>query len=155
MSAIPYLTETVCSLSKQILAGATVSYNTVEFAFLFLDQIRPTPDPDCVAALRHIMCIAARPPCNETVQNLLPICSDSCMAYTRIFEEEACTPIVEYARTLQATSGIQLLDFFVELFIQVDCANSSTYYFYEEIEPLLGSGSDGCTDLFSSEDKSK
>ncbi len=142
------------SFSQPILAGATVSSDSLQFAFLFLAQLRPAPDPDCVMALRHIMCVAARPPCNETVQNLLPICSDSCLAYTRIFEEDTCTPIIEYARTLQE-SRIELLELFVELFIQVDCTNSSTYYFYEDVEQRLGSGSDGCTDLFPSEDKGK
>ncbi len=135
------------TIPQQIPSGIRLNSESVRIAFLVLQQFQPPPNPDCITALEHMMCIAATPPCSETTDLLLPICTESCLAFSRVFEEETCNGVLEYAQTLASTTEIKVLKLFVDLLTQFDCNHSSSLYLHDNVEELLGSESDGCTDL--------
>ena len=130
---------------------AELSGNSVRLGFLFVQSANPPADPDCASAIYHIMCLAARPPCDNSTDLLLPICPDSCLAYNRIIEEGKCASLFEYGQTLISSSqGIDILPVLLDLLLSIDCFNLSSYYFYNET--YVGQNNQ-CTDLFSVEDK--
>ena len=92
------------------------------------------------------------PPCDNNTDLLLPICQNSCLAYSKIVEAGNCTSLFDYVHTLTVSSGgSDNLSVVLDLLLNTDCSNSSTYYFYGETFVDYSS----CTDLFSEEEKGK
>ena len=105
-------------------------------------------DEACQSALRHATCILASPPCANSTGLLLSICTDSCLAYTRVLEEGGCDGILG--------NLAQLADFGVgdifDLLFQFDCTNMSSYFFYDNLEMMVDSSH--CTDILPAAKKS-
>ena len=86
---------------------------------------------------------------------LLPICSDSCLAFTRIVEEGGCDSLYQYGRELlQSPAFLEGTTFNVlNLLLQLDCTNTSTYIFYDDLETVVDPSH--CTDLYTASEKGK
>lgn len=140
------------TIPQQAPPGVTLESESVRIAFLVLKQFQPPPHPDCVNALEHMMCIAAAPPCNQTTDLLLPICTESCLAFTRLVEERTCDGIIEEAQILAVSTEVKVLVLFVDLLLNFDCDEPSSLYLHDNVEELLGMESDGCTELQSAND---
>ena len=128
--------------------------DNVVAGFNVLTSISPPPDEYCISARKHSLCIVANPPCNRTTRLLLSICSDSCLALTRIVEEGGCDSVYQYGQELFQTPAFQVRTAFsdlLKLILEFDCTNTSTYIFYDNLEMLLDPIY--CTDVFTTSEK--
>lgn len=141
---VPVETDHTCHLSPDVnsmyqfpqnIPTIFFSSRSVKIAFTFLITLLP-PD-DCSVAFQRITCIGATPPCNPESGLLLPICPSSCNAYSRLSIEGICDEVFEFARQIQEQSNLEDFQFFLELLLNFDCYNRSTYSFYgdEEVDP--------------------
>ena len=115
--------------------------------------ISPPPDEYCVSALKHGLCIVTNPPCDNNTGLLLSICSDSCLAFTRILEEGGCDSVYQYGQELLPTFPPGTTANVLNLLIQFDCTNTSTYIFYDDLETVVDPNH--CTGLFTTSEKGK
>ena len=134
-------------IPQQTPDGVFITSDSIHTAFLILSQFQPPPNPDCVNAFKHMMCIASVPPCDKITDRLLPICTKSCLAFTRILEENTCNDALMDANVLAMFSQIKTLVLFVDLLFKFDCDNPSALYLHDNVTAILGNSRDGCTDL--------
>ena len=128
----------------QNIPGLSLSARSVEIGFIFLRTVNPPLSKECEVALQHIMCLGSTPPCSPESKLLLAVCPNSCNAYNRLLIEGNCSSVTDYARQLQAQSNLEDFQIFLELLLNFDCSDSSTYIFYE-YEYI---DQNECTDLF-------
>ena len=132
-----------------------ISSDNVGVGFILLDKIVPPPDEACLSAVKHSLCIATNPPCNMTTGLLLSVCSDSCLAFTRIVEEGRCDSLFQYGHELLQLPSFQqgTTRNTLDLLIQFDCTNTSTYIFYDDLQAVVDPNH--CTDVFTASEKGK
>ncbi len=128
-----------------IPGGVSISSTAITTGFSLLQV--PPPDPNCETAFMHILCLAATPPCTNITDLLLPVCSDSCLAFNRLVEGGKCDSIIESAEQFLMLSGLLLAQIFSDLLTGFNCNNASTYYFFDRLDSLIDSGR--CTDLLT------
>ncbi len=98
-------------------------------------------------AFQHIICLAATPPCTNVTDLLLPVCSDSCLAFNRLVEEGKCDSIVQSAEQFLVLSGLPVAQSLLKLLMELNCNNASTYYYFNRLDSLIDSKR--CTDLLT------
>ena len=130
-----------------------ISPDNVMVGFILLGGIEPPPDEGCLSAMRHGMCLVSNPPCNNNTGLLLSICSDDCLAFTRILEEGGCNSVYEYGFTLLqspafATGTVHNL---LNLLLHFDCTNTSSYIFYNNLEMVVDPNH--CTNVYTDAEK--
>ena len=119
----------------------------IEYVFSKIDSLvaNSSGNSDCGTALKHIICLAAAPPCDNAIgDDLLPVCRQSCLAYTGLFFEVECASIYSAQTDLPES-----LHSVVAPIYYFNCFNASSYYHFDNLSSILDSQS--CTDLFSEE----
>ena len=124
-----------------------ISSESVTEVFSILRTSNSSVDEACQSALRHATCILSSPPCANNTGLLLPVCTDSCLAYTRVLEEGGCDGV--FGNLVQSADS-QFGDLF-DLLFQFDCTNMSSYLFYDN--PEMRVDSSHCTDLLPAAEK--
>ncbi len=112
----------------------------------------PPPDPNCETAIKHIICLAATPPCTNVTDLLLPVCSDSCSAFNRLVEEGKCNSILESIEEFLLSSALPEAQLLFNLLAEFNCKNASTYYYFDRVDSRIDS--ERCTDLLTPQQKS-
>ncbi len=129
---------------------AMLTSDNIVTTFAFLEN----PDTICVDLFRHVICLFARPPCNNDTNLLMPVCSESCLAFDRYIQEKRCDKeFLSLEKTLLDTNAEVLLAA-IAATTQFNCRNVSTYYLpLDGITPSIDS--ELCTDLLTSNQTSK
>ncbi|XP_064397081.1 tyrosine-protein kinase Mer-like [Halichondria panicea] len=130
----------------QVLPG-NVSLSSIAVTTGFSLLRVPPPDPNWETAFQHIICLAATPPCTNVTDLLLPVCSDSCLAFNRLVEEGKCDSIVQSAEQFLVLSGLPVAQSLLKLLMELNCNNASTYYYFDRLDSLIDSKR--CTDLLT------
>ena len=126
-----------------------ISLQDVQIGFDYIDLVLANQegDSDCGTALKHIICLVAAPPCNFIpAAESLPVCPDSCIAYSRLLDIAKCDSLFQLdPEQLSPNSTIiaKAMDGF-------ECSNMSRNQ-YNGSDPILNS--QDCTNLFSDEQK--
>ena len=128
----------------------------IELAFNHIDSAIADSqgDPDCATALKHIMCLSAAPPCIwdhdfifiPPMYNLLPVCTNSCLAYARLQDDGKCESLYQYGQ-----ENFPDLTTIIDGLHRFDCLNTSSYYHFDDLNSILDPQE--CTDLFSEEQR--
>ncbi len=113
----------------------------------------PPPDPNCETAIQHLVCLVATPPCTNVTDLLLPVCSDSCSAFNRLVEERKCDSILRSTEEFLLSSGVPEAQLLLNLLVEFNCKNTSTYYYFNQVDSLLDS--ERCTDLLTHQQTGK
>ena len=124
-----------------------ISQQDIEYVFSDIDYFvaNSSGNSDCGTALKHIICLAAAPPCDHAIgDDLLPVCHQSCLAYTGLISEGECASIFNAQKELPES-----LHPVVTPIYYFNCSNASSYYHFDNLSSILDSQS--CTDLFSEE----
>ena len=105
-------------------------------------------DPHCGTALKHLICLTAAPPCGyNSTDGLLPVCAESCLAYTLLHLHGDCGALYDQLHHGFNISSIDLVD----IITTFECSNPSSYYHFDNLTSILDSQS--CTDFFSKEQR--
>ena len=100
----------------------------------------------CGIALKHLICLRAAPPCGyNSTDGLLPVCSESCSAYSLLELHGNCIVLYQQLHYGFSIPSINLVD----IINTFECSNPSSYYHIDNLSSILDSQS--CTDLFSEE----
>ncbi len=132
---------------QRLPGGVSIPIESVQTSFSFL-KVTTISTPDCETAFRHVICLASNPPCSNTTDLLLPVCEDSCSAFTRLSEQGNCDSVIRSTEQLLVSPDlVEEFQIFFTLISEFDCRNASTYYFVDGLNSLLDS--QRCTGMFS------
>ena len=110
---------------------------------MILAQESQSP-PACLELILHIICLIARPPCNETTDLLLPLCPQTCNAYEKLLFTGLCDDFL--------ASIINLLEpnsWYSRYLIVINCSDPAPLIQNAPSEGCESSSS--CTNLFNPE----
>ena len=79
--------------------------------------------------------------------SILPVFSDSCLAFNRVVEEGKCDSILQSTEHFLLSSGLVEAQLLYDLLTGFNCKNASTYYYFERLDSLIDS--ERCTDLLT------
>ena len=115
------------------------------FILKLLAQETKSP-PACLELILHMLCLVARPPCNETTNLPMLLCPQTCLAYEKLISTGFCDDLVaRIIRTLEMTPFIWLIEYLATF----NCPDPASYF---QNEPTVECGnSSSCTNLFSPE----
>ncbi len=139
--------NTVFTYPHQILPNNTIiPSESIVTSFSFLPW--ETLNPLCETSFRHIICLYPRPPCSNETNLLLPICPESCLAFSRLIEEKRCDEeLLAIAKAVNA-AGTPAFIITLGILAQFQCQNVQTYYFLgDAVTSYLDPNR--CTDLFT------
>ena len=148
-----YSEDAFDSFSEADFWKESIIRNTTQTAFSIIDSATSTGDPYCAVALRHIVCLTAAPPCDL---DLLPVCTNSCLVYSRLLEEGNCDSFFHYYKGLISSGGITNehgLQTLMNVTFEFNCSNASSYYAMNNVDAYLDS--DNCTEFFTQQQTGK
>ena len=100
----------------------------------------------CVELVLHMLCLLAKPPCNESTNLPMLLCPQTCLAYEKLISTGFCNNLVaRIIKALEMTPFIWLREYLATF----NCSDPASYF---QNEPTADCGnSSSCTNLFSPE----
>ena len=117
----------------QILPVDTIiEENDVHNSLTVITSLRGSFPDACLDLIERYLCILVASPCDPNSHGLpMQLCEQDCAAYKVLEEEGACDSTIELIRDFAGSLGNTDLLKGISVFEMFDCANVTTYYFFE------------------------
>ena len=135
----------------QLPPEAMITDSTLKTGFYVLNYLtqQTQSHPACLELILHMLCLVAKPPCNETTNLPMLLCPQTCLTYEKLISTGGCdnmvAAVIDTLLIGISSEYIWLKDYLIAF----NCSDPASYFQNVSTEECGNSSS--CTNLFSPE----